>query len=88
MTTPNYVDPFEELMAGLSAKELEDGLTVHELALKTGKNVKWIRDQLHLIAAADRLIVGKKKAMDIVSGRMVMQPCYKVAPPDKSKKKP
>lgn len=75
-----YVDPFEELLAGLTSKELKDGLTVHELALKTGKNVKWIRDQLHLIAAANRLIVGKKKGLDIKSGRMVMQTCYKVAP--------
>lgn len=85
MMAENFVDPFDELLAGLSSQELKDGLTVHELALKTGKNVKWIRDQLHLIAAAGRLIVGKKRALDIKSGRMVMQPCYKVAPPTKGK---
>jgi hypothetical protein len=79
-----YVDPFEELLAGLSAQELIDGLTVHELALKTGRNVKWLRDQLHLIAAAGRLIIGKKKALDIRTGRRVMVTCYKVAVPAKA----
>lgn len=83
----NYVDPFEELIAGLSSKELLDGWTVHELSLKTGKNVKWLRDQLHLIAAAGRLIVGKKKAMDIKTGRMVMQACYKIKPALGAKKR-
>lgn len=83
----NFVDPFEELLAGLTSKELIDGLTIHELSLRSGKNVKWIRDQLHLIAAADRLIVGRKKAMDIKTGRMSMQPCYKVTPAPAAKKK-
>lgn len=77
--TDEYLDAFESLLAGLGSKELKDGLTIHELALRTGKNIKWIREKLQLLAAAGRLIVGRKRQMDI-AGRSVLVPAYKIAP--------
>lgn len=76
---PEFFDAFEELVAGLGHKELRDGLTVEELAIKTGKNVDWVKDKLRLLAAAGRLIVGRKKQMGL-DGRSAMVPAYKIAP--------
>jgi len=76
---PEFLDAFEELVAGLGSKELKDGLTVEELAIKTGKHPDWIKDKLRLLAAANRLIVGRKKQMGL-DGRSTLVPAYKIAP--------
>lgn len=77
---------FEALLQDLGAPELTDGLTVQELALKTGRSVEWIRSKLKLLAAAGRLVVGRKKAMGL-DGRDILVPAYKIKPAEAAKKK-
>jgi len=72
------------MLSGLGTKELKDGMTAAELAIRTGKSVKWVREKLALIAAADRLIVGRKRQMGL-DGRIVLVPVYKIAPTNKAK---
>lgn len=79
---PDFLDAFEDLMTGLGAEQLKDGLTVEELAIKTGRDVGWVREKLRLLAAAGRLIVGRKKQMGL-DGRNAMVPAYKIAPAKK-----
>lgn len=74
---PDFLDAFEDLMTGLGAAQLKDGLTIEELAIKTGRDVGWVREKLRLLAAAGRLIVGRKKQMGL-DGRSVMAPAYKI----------
>lgn len=56
---------------------LEDGLTVDELAAQLNRGEDWVRTRLRALAAEGRLIIGKRKVLDL-AGREIMVPCYKI----------
>ncbi len=70
----------EALVAGLSTREMQDGLTVVEMVAKLGKSPEWVRTRLQILNAQGLLVIGKKKIIDL-SGRNTFAPAYKIKLP-------
>jgi hypothetical protein len=83
MPLPNDAEfkALEALLSKFSTKEMADGFSVAELAVKTGKGIEWIREQLRKLDAAGYLIAGRKK-VKAIDGRMVWIAAYKVRRPE------
>lgn len=65
----------EELLK--RAKPGGPGLTMRELVGATGRTEKTIRDKLHRLAEAGKLVVSKKVIIDL-TGRSVPSPAYSI----------
>lgn len=74
-------DNLETVIAELTTQmgSESDGLTVRELSARLGIGDRLIIEKLKIIAESGRLIVGRKRVMDLC-GRRVPVPSYKITP--------
>ena len=80
MRAAKTFDGLEALVQSLATVDMKDGLTIWEFAVKSGRNVKWIREKLNMLNAAGQLEIGKKQVRNL-EGNMVMETAYKIIIP-------
>lgn len=83
----SLLDSLENIALSLGAgEENAELLTPEELAIRTGKSVDYIKERLKLLAAAGRLVIGKKKQMQL-DGKEKMVAAYGIKSADQQRPK-
>jgi DNA-binding IclR family transcriptional regulator len=70
-------EPIEALLAELETTSDNGGLSVNEIAARTGRSVSWVRGRLRTLQIEGRLVPGHRRATAI-DGKASHTPVYRV----------